>query len=99
MAEINTYGLPVNGLEEAAKDIKEIRALGRDHYYQLFYDKDNGDVWVDHHYDFTHNTFTRYRDPDVIEITSYIEYPTPEHIAEVIKIQLEKEAYFSECGY
>ena len=94
MAEINTYGLPMNGLEEASKDIKEIKSLGKDHYYQVFYDKDNGDVWVVHHFDHTRNTFTHYRDSEVVEINHFEKYPSPQHIADTIKKLLDEDAYF-----
>ena len=92
--EVNTYGIPMVGLEEASKYIE---AIGAGHYYEIFYDKDNGEVWMDHHYDLSRSECTTYRDPAVINIGTVSRHTSPQQIADMIKRWFDEDEYYKKA--
>ncbi len=82
--KVNTHGLKMVGLKEAAGETKELKGFFDPGYVQISYDTESGEVLSDYHYNLGHNDWTRYHDPNVINIGNFCEPTTMQEIADAI---------------
>ena len=86
MKEINTYGLTMNGLEEAAAETRNIRP-NSGHYVQISYDRDSGDVMSDYHVD--ENSRVRYNSDRIVTVGFFADTVSAQCVADHIRETLD----------
>lgn len=62
--------MKIKGLKKAIGDYKRVNAGGYydPHYGFLMYDKSTGEIWTSEFYDFGHNSYIAYNDPDIVNL-------------------------------
>jgi hypothetical protein len=83
MAKINTHGLKMHGLKKASGETQNYGYYSGS-YVQINYDVSTGDVWTDYHYSLGQNSWTEYRDSDVITVCRTSCHMTMQEIADAI---------------
>jgi hypothetical protein len=84
MKKVNTYGMTMKGLRKAASETKGLKGYYSGHYVQISYDKSDGEVLTNYHYNLGQNSWTEYHDQDIITIGNYSSPATMQEIADKI---------------
>lgn len=84
--KINKHGLKMRGLKSASGDTKD---YGRNCYIQISYNIRTGEVLTDYHCSIGGNSWTEYRDSDIITIRNTNRHMTMQEIADAIAQELE----------
>ena len=93
MEKVNKHGMNIKGLK-AASGYTENYGAYSGCYVELFYDKSSGEVWGNYHCSLGQNSWTVYKDPDVVKICSTSRHMTMQEIAdEIHRVMQEEKAY------
>ena len=84
--KINKHGLNMRGLKSASGDTKD---YGRNCYIQISYNTRTGEVLTDYHYSIGGNSWTEYRDSDIVTIRNTSRHMTMQEIADAIAQELD----------
>ena len=86
---INTFGLKMTGLSEAAKSTNEYPWCGL-HYDELFYNIRTGKVWTVHQVSLNHASETEYDNPSIIKVGNCTSRLTEQQLAVKIYRGMQK---------
>lgn len=79
----NTYGLKMTGLKKASCETVEYGDYSAS-YVEIFYDQATGEVWTKYQCSVGQNSWTQYRDRDVLKICNAQHHMTMQQIADAI---------------
>lgn len=83
MAKINMHGLRIKGIKQASGETANYDAWAPE-YDEIFYNCATGDVWTVYQYSLGQNSWTEYRDRDIIKIGNTQCHMTMQEIADAI---------------
>lgn len=90
--KVNTHGLKMVGLKEAASETKYLANCGGylgGHYVQISYDRVTGEILTNYHCSLGQNEWSAYHDKDIITIGNVSEPVTMQTIADMIADAIE----------
>lgn len=95
MAKVNTYGLKINGLKKTSGYTDDYGSYSGQ-YVEIFFDRGTGEVWGNFQCSLGQNSWTEYRNPDVVKICNTSRHMTMQDIAdEIHRVLLESDLYTS----
>lgn len=90
--KINTYNLIMKGLRKAAGETHGLNPCDAG-YLQISYDLSDGEVLTDYHYSLGQNSWSVYRDPNIIFVCNADRQLTMQEIADKIADRMEYMAF------
>ena len=87
--KINTYGLKMVGLRKASGETKNYGPCSAE-YHEIFYNREDGEVWTVYQYSLGRNDYTVYHDPAIVAICTTGQHMTMQEIADAIKLVMDK---------
>lgn len=88
MAKVNTHGIKMTGLKKASGNTSNYGYYSG-LYDELFFDRGTGEVWTVFQSSFGQNSWTEYRDPNIIKIGNITKRMTMQQIADLIAAELK----------
>lgn len=94
MKSVNTYGIKIKGLRKASGNTVNWapRSGG---YTEVFFDRDNGEVWTVDQVSLGQNSWTEYHDPAVIKLCNTSRHMTMQEIADSIRVRLAEAKQYA----
>lgn len=83
---VDTYGLVMIGLKETSDYTEDFPRVSG-YRVDIFYDRDNGNVWGKFH--ISDCSWTEYHDPAIIKVASTNRHWSMQHIANAVKHAVE----------
>lgn len=80
---INKHGLKMTGLKKTSGETKDF-GFYSGKYFEIFYDRDSGDIWPVFQYSLGQNWWTEYHDPSIVKICNTSRHMTMQEIADLI---------------
>lgn len=81
---VNTYGFKMAGLRKAAGATKGLTNYYSGEYVQISYDKKDGEILTNYHYNLGQNSWSEYNNPNIITICNASSSMTMQEIANKI---------------
>ena len=76
--------MKVKGLKKISGESKKLNGFYNPEYLQLNYNTATGEAWADYHYSIGHNSWTEYKEPEIINCGNITEKKTQVELAAMI---------------
>lgn len=85
-----TSDIKIKGLRAIAGASKELQGAYGMYYLEVFYNKATHEAWYKEHWDYGHQSFTSYRDNDIVRIGNFDSPVTMKELEQTILYTLDK---------
>lgn len=88
---MDKHGLDIKGIRKACGETKDYGDFSGK-YVEIFYDAKSGEVWTRFQYSLGRNSWTEYRDPNIIKVCNTSRYMKMQEICDKILMRVVEYA-------